>query len=73
MPKVWHLAAADAQAALHEAGVAYEVHRAPNNVVPVGALIAVSPRPGVVLASESTVILTISTGPPLRPTENPDG
>jgi beta-lactam-binding protein with PASTA domain len=73
MPTLWHLSAEDALATLHAAGMAHAVHRAPNLVVPSGALVAVSPRPGAVLTAESKVIVTISSGPPRRPTGDADG
>jgi beta-lactam-binding protein with PASTA domain len=66
MPRVWQLSFDQAQQALHGLGLAFAINRAQSDVVPEGTLMAVSPPPGTSLDDGTTILVTVSTGPPRR-------
>jgi beta-lactam-binding protein with PASTA domain len=72
MPKVWDLSFNEAQRALQSAGLDFTIVRMQSRVIPAGAVIGVSPRPGTPLDDEVRIIITISIGPPVVPNQDAD-
>lgn len=71
IPNVVGLAASDAEAVLEADGFAVKTVKAESTTVPAGDVIAQSPAAGVVTDPGSTVTITVSTGAPQAPVEQP--